>query len=110
MCDGAAASRIGFSGGVEAEDSEIVGRFAGFGKGDVEEFGFVGFDFEDEAVGPGLAMDWAAFDFAEIDVAMGEGFEGGEECPRAMGELHRDRHFAHVGSRWKCGGVRLAAQ
>ncbi len=104
------AGRIGFCGGVEAEDAEVVGGFAGFGEGVVEEFGFVGFDLEDEAVGPGLAVDRAAFDFAEIDVVARERFERGEQRAGAMRELHRDGHFARVGGGRDCGGVGFAAQ
>ena len=108
LCGGASGFDLG--GGVEAEDTEVVGGLADFGEGGVEEFGFVGFDFEDEAVGPGLAVDGAAFDFAEIDVVAREGFESGEQRAGAMRELHCDGHFARVGGGSDCGGVGFAAE
>jgi len=104
------ACGIGFCGGVEAEDAEVVGGFAGFGERGVEEFGFVGFNLEDEAVGPGLAVDWSAFDFAEIDVVAREGFESREQRAGSVRELHCDGHFARVGAGRHCGGVGFAAQ
>ena len=76
----------------------------------VEEFGFVGFDLEDEAVGPGLAVNRAAFDFAEIDVVARERFERGEQRAGAMRELHRDGHFARVGGGRDSGGIGFAPQ
>ena len=74
------------------------------------EFGFVGFDLEDEAVGPGLAVNRAAFDFAQIDIVARERFERGEKRAGSMRELHRDGHFARVGGGRDCGGVGFAAQ
>ena len=105
-----AARRIGFCGGVEAEDAEIVGGFAGFGQCVVEEFGFVGFDFEDEAVGPRLAVNRAALDFAEIDVVARERFERREQRAGPMRELHRDGHFARVCGGRDGGGIGFAPQ
>jgi hypothetical protein len=101
---------IGFCCDVEAEDSEVVGGSARFGQGGVEEFGFVGFDFDDEAVGPGLAVNRPAFDFTEIDVVARERLESGEQRAGAMRELHRDRHFARVGGGRECGGIGFAPQ
>ncbi len=104
------AGGIGFGGDVETEDAEIVGGLAGFCQRGVEEFGLVGFDFEDELVGPWLTVNRAAFDFAEIDVVARERRERGEQSAGAMRELHRDRHFARVGSGRERGGVGFAAQ
>ena len=101
---------IGLCSGVEAQHAEVVGGFAGFRQGSVEEFGFVGFDFDDEAVGPRLPMNRAALDFAEIDIAMGERLEGGKERAGSMRELHCNRHFAGVGGGRDCGGVGFAAE
>lgn len=72
------AGRIDFCGDVEAEDAEVVSGFAGFGERGVEEFGLVGFDFENELIGPGLTVNRAAFDLAEIDVVARERLERGE--------------------------------
>ena len=103
---GGGAGGIGFGGGVESEYAEVVGGFACFGEGGVEEFGFVGFDFENETVGPRLAVNRAAFDFAKVDVAAREGLKSGEESAGTMRELHRDGHFAGVGGgRDRCCGV-----
>jgi hypothetical protein len=107
---GGGARWIDFCGCVEAEDAEVVGGFASFGERGVEEFGFIGFDFKDEAVCPGLAVNWAAFDFAEIDIVAGERLERGEESAGAMRELHGDGHFAGVGGGSERGGVGLATQ
>lgn len=107
---GCVARRIGFGGGVEAEDAQVVGGFAGFGERGVERFGFVGFNFENEAVCPRLAVNRAALDFAEIDIVASERLESCEERAGAMSELHRDRHFARVGGGCDCGGVGFAAQ
>ena len=104
--------RVGFGGCVQAEDAEIAGGGADLAESVVEALGFVsvGFDFEDELIGPRLAVNGAAFDFAEIDVVARKGFESGEERAGAMRELHGDGHFAGVGGGGDAVGFGTATQ
>lgn len=80
----------------------MAGGLAGFGEGEFELGGGVGFDVEKELVLPGAAVDGAAFDFLEVDAVFCEGFERGEEGAGAVGEAHGDGHFAG-GGRWRSG-------
>ncbi len=87
---------------VKAEDAEVAGGFPDFGQGGFELGRGVGFDVEEELVFPGAAVDGAAFDFLQVDAVFCEGRERGEECARAVGQAHGNRHFARVGS-GRCG-------
>jgi len=92
------SERILFRDGIHAEDAKKVCCAAHFDKPGFEVGRRLGHEIEEELIGPGCAMNRAAFDFHQVDTVASERFQGGEQRARFVRNSERDRHF----QQWRC--------
>jgi len=66
---------------------------ADLGESGIELGGGFGYEIEKELIDPGSAMNWATFDFHQIDAVTGKGLECGEKRAGFVLKTECDGHF-----------------